>query len=263
MLNVVFEDDTLLVLSKPTGQVVNRSQTTKDAVTLQEELEKYFSTRDFGEGIGGRNGIGGRAGIGRLDSAEPSNSSLGIGGRAGIVHRLDKETSGVLAVAKTEEAFRNLQAQFKEREVEKEYLALVHGRTPREGKIEEPIARHPKVRTRFAVVEGGRPAGTEYKVIEYPLMAGDGGSLSYLRVKPRTGRTHQIRVHLKHIGHPIVSDSIYLSKKQLEKDLAFCPRLFLHAASLSFTHPATGARMRFEADLPEDLQKVISSLRLR
>jgi 23S rRNA pseudouridine1911/1915/1917 synthase len=233
VLNVIFEDDLLLVLSKPAGRVVNRALTTRGETTLQDELEERFGIKD---------------------------PQRGIGGRAGIVHRLDKETSGILIVAKTEEAFRDLQAQFKVRQVDKEYLALVHGEAPREGRIKAPVARNPKNRMKFSVVEGGRKATTEYKLQLKYNSDGGGEVLSFLWVYPLTGRTHQIRVHLKHIDHPIVSDPLYLSKKRLKSDLAFCPRLFLHAASLGFAHPATGARMRFEAELPEDLQKVLSSL---
>src|SRR3989337_2924508 len=121
----MFEDEDLLVLSKPTGQTVNRAETTQNEVTLQDELEKYFGIK---------------------------KSAGGIGGRAGIVRRLDKETSGILVVAKTQAAFEKLQAQFKERVVEKEYLALVHGQTDPEGEITAPIDRHPRFRRRFAVV---------------------------------------------------------------------------------------------------------------
>lgn len=228
MLNIIFEDDYLLVLSKPAGQTVNRAETTQKEITLQDELEKRFGIKDHAQGIGGR---------------------------AGIVHRLDKETSGVLIVAKTQEAFENLQAQFKQRTVDKEYLALVHGETDKEGKIEAPLGRHPKFRMRFAVVPGGRESTTLYER-EAIYQA----KLSFLRIHPLTGRTHQIRVHLKYIGHPVVSDPLYLPPKILKEDLTFCPRLFLHATALSFTHPKTSARMRFEAELPQDLQKVLSTL---
>jgi len=231
VLNVVFEDSFILVLSKSSGQIVNRAKTTKGKVTLQEELEERFGIRE---------------------------SEEGIGGRAGIVHRLDKETSGIILVAKTQEAFENLQAQFKKRQVRKEYLALVHGRAPKSGKIEAPIDRNPRNRMRFAVVVGGRESITEYEVLHY--YAREDESLSLLKIRPLTGRTHQIRVHLKHIGHPVVSDRLYLSRKQFKKDLNFCPRLFLHAFALSFVHPESGARMRFEADLPQDLEAVIESL---
>lgn len=253
-MQIIYEDDSILVISKPAGQVVNRAETTRGEVTLQDELEEYL-------------GIKRRAAPLRQD----------FEGRAGIVHRLDKDTSGVLAVAKTPEAFTNLQAQFKKREVEKGYLALVHGKiegkdgsaefTPRrtagltiKGRIEAPIARNPKNRMKFAVVNGGRRAVTEYEAITYHLSPITNEELSYLRVKPLTGRTHQIRVHLKHIGHPAVSDPLYLSRRQLKEDRQWCPRIFLHAESLGFKHPKTGAWMKFEAELPEDLQKALSTL---
>ncbi len=252
MPKILFEDDQLLVVSKPPGQTVNRAETTANEITLQDELEKYLGVEKSEEGIGSR------AGIGRPDSVEPSNFGHGIGGRAGIVHRLDKETSGILVVAKTLSAFEHLQAQFKAREVDKTYLTLVHGETLREGKIQAPIARHPKFRVRFEVVEGGREASTEYQRAAVYKKGEE--SYSFVEVHPQTGRTHQIRVHFKHLGFPVVSDPLYLSPKRLKQDLLFCPRLFLHAASLSFTHPATGARMRFEDELPADLQKVLSIL---
>ena len=232
VLEVILEDDDLLVLSKPPGQTVNRAETTQNEITLQDELEKYFGIK---------------------------NSEEGIGGRAGTVHRLDKETSGILVVAKTQEAFEKLQAQFKERTVDKEYLALVHGKTDPEGEVRAPIDRHPKFRRRFEVVEGGRESATSYR--REATLKNGGEIYSYLRVHPLTGRTHQIRVHLKHIGFPVVSDPLYLSDRRLKEDLKFCPRLFLHAASLTFTHPASGARMRFEADLPDDLRGALSHLK--
>lgn len=237
MINAIYEDESLLVLSKSAGQTVNRAETTQGEITLQDKLEKYFNIK---------------------------SSEEGIGGRVGIVHRLDKETSGILVVAKTQAAFENLQAQFKNRTVDKEYVALVHGKTDKDGKIGASIGRHPKFRMRFDVVPGGRESTTLYhrealyqtQLPDYPIT-----QLSFLRVHPLTGRTHQIRVHMKHIGHPVVSDPLYLSPKILKQDLTFCPRLFLHAASLSFAHPASGARMRFEAELPKDLQKVLAVLR--
>lgn len=232
-MQIIYEDDSILVVAKPAGQIVNRAETTKGEVTLQEDLEEYFGIKKPEEGIGGR---------------------------AGIVHRLDKDTSGVLVVAKIKEAFADLQAQFKKREVEKEYLALVHGKVKEEGRIDAPIARHPKDRMRFAVVPGGRKAVTEYKVISYQLLAISGEAFSYLRVKPLTGRTHQIRVHFKHIDHPIVADPLYLSRKQLKEDRQWCPRIFLHAESLGFKHPKTGAWVRLEAELPQNLQKALSAL---
>ncbi|HEB13879.1 MAG TPA: RluA family pseudouridine synthase, partial [candidate division WWE3 bacterium] len=160
MLNVVFEDSSILVLSKPSGQIINRAQTTKGKTTLQDELEKRFGIK---------------------------KSEEGIGGRAGIVHRLDKETSGIILVAKTQSAFEALQSQFKEREVRKEYLALVHGKSPKSGSIEAAIDRNPKNRMRFAVVSGGRKSMTEYAVLQYYKHEEE--LLSFLKVKPFTGRS--------------------------------------------------------------------------
>ncbi|NIT04612.1 RluA family pseudouridine synthase [Candidatus Saccharibacteria bacterium] len=231
MLNIIFEDDTLLVLSKPAGQTVNRAQTTRGKVTTQDELEKHFGIESPREGIGGR---------------------------AGIVHRLDKETSGILLVAKTKDAFERLQSQFKRRTVGKEYLALVHGETPVEGTVEAPIARNPKARTRFAVVAGGKPASTSYK--RRGVYRRGGERYSLVNLLPKTGRTHQLRVHMKHTGYPIVSDLLYLSRGRFKEDLKFCPRLFLHAAALSFIHPVSGAKMRIEAELAEDLADVLSEI---
>jgi 23S rRNA pseudouridine1911/1915/1917 synthase len=231
VLNTVFEDSFILVLSKPPGQIVNRAQTTKGKITLQDELEKRFGIK---------------------------KSEEGIGGRAGIVHRLDKGTSGIILVAKTQSAFDRLQSQFKNREVRKEYLALAHGKAPKSGRIKEAIDRNPKNRMRFAVVPGGRKSVTEYETLNYYKHEDD--TLSLIKVKPLTGRTHQIRVHLRHIGHPVVCDRLYLSRRKLRKDQQFCPRLFLHALALSFVHPGSGARMRLEAELPSDLQTVLDSL---
>jgi len=234
-MKVIYEDDSILVLSKPAGQIVNRAETTKGELTLQEELEEHFEIKKPKEGIGGR---------------------------AGIVHRLDKETSGVLVVAKTAKAFTDLQAQFKKREVEKEYLTLVHGKVKeRKGKIEAPIARNPRDRMRFAIVEGGRKATTEYEVIGYQLLGTNGEEFSYVRVRPLTGRTHQIRVHLKHIGHPVISDPLYLSRKRLKVDRQWCPRIFLHAESLGFKHPETSAWVRFEIELSRDLRTAFAGLK--
>jgi 23S rRNA pseudouridine1911/1915/1917 synthase len=234
-MEIIYEDDSVLIVSKPAGQIVNRAETTKGAKTLQDELEERF-------------------GIKRPED--------GVGGRAGIVHRLDKGTSGVLVVAKTEEAFEGLQAQFKQRKVKKEYLTLVRGKVKeKNGRIDAPIGRNPKNRMRFAVVKDGRQAVTEYSLLHYNTTLYDSEEFSYLRVKLLTGRTHQIRVHMKHIGHPVVADPLYLSRKQLKKDRQWCPRMFLHAERLGIKHPETGAWMRFEAELPEDLKSALDYLK--
>ncbi len=168
-----------------------------------------------------------------------------------VVHRLDKDTSGLLIMAKTPEALENLQSQFKNREVIKKYLALVHGEvTPPEGIINAPIGRNPFNRQHFGVFPGGRESYTSYRTYKayktYPL----------LDLTQKTGRTHQIRVHLKYLGYPIVADPVYGGRKNLQADLKFCPRLFLHATYLKIKHPETGEVLEFNSPLPEDLNRI-------
>lgn len=223
---IVFEDKYILVLEKPAGMVVNRAETTKER-TIQDWLENYLKIKD-----------------------------RGIGDRAGIIHRLDKETSGVLAVAKTQKAFENLQSQFKQRKVNKKYLALAHGKVePREGIIEAPISRSPFNRKKFGVFLGGRPAKTKYRVVRYL-----GPYYTLLELSPETGRTHQIRVHLKYIGHPVVGDEKYAGRKTARADRQWCPRLFLHASCLSFIHPKTRKKIDFFSKTPRDLENVLRKI---
>ena len=227
-VKIIFEDDNLLVVDKPAGMVVNRAETTRGEETVEDWLRQNFQFSIF-------------------------NFQLL---RSGIVHRLDKETSGLLLIAKTPEAFANLQSQFKNRQVKKKYLALVHGKVvPEEGEIKAPIGRLPWNRERFGVVPGGREAVTKYKVVRY---YGNGSWVfTLLELSPLTGRTHQIRVHLKYIGFPIVGDSFYAGRKRAREDRKFCPRVFLHASYLSFTHPESGEKLEFKLDLPEDLAKAL------
>lgn len=228
---VIFEDGEVLVLDKPAGMVVNRAKSVKEE-TVQDFLEKKLK-------IKGR----------------------GIGDRAGIVHRLDKETSGILLVAKTQKAFEVLQEQFKKRKVEKKYLALVHGRvepSDSEGEIEAPVGRLAWSRERFGVFPGGRAAKTYYKKVG-DYKKGD-RAFSLIEAKPETGRTHQIRVHLKYLGHPVVADEFYAGRKTAREDRKWCPRLFLHASAISFTHPKTGKKVSFSLPLPKELEKALSTL---
>lgn len=168
-----------------------------------------------------------------------------------VAHRLDKGTSGVIVLAKTDIAHDALTKQFEERKVRKLYIALVHGiMHTGSGILSEPIMRNPKIGNRFVVGSGGRSAITEWKIIK------KFDKYSLLEVRPMTGRTHQIRVHLKHLGHPIVSDYLY-GGKQYREDVKWCPRLFLHAKSLEFTHPGTGERVTFESELPNELEDVL------
>lgn len=240
---VVFEDGEILVLDKPAGMVVNRAQSVKGE-TVQDWVEKKWQMADS-----------------RWQMEEKSDFVR----RSGVVHRLDKETSGLLIVAKTEKAFKNLQKQFKERRVEKRYLALVHGKVePKEGEIRAPVGRLPWQRKKFGVIAGGRRARSEYKVISNWLPALPADRLvignkkeefSFLELKPKTGRTHQLRVHLKFWGYPIVADDKYAGRKRSRQDREWCPRLFLHACFLAFTHPKTGKRVKFSSPLPSDLKK--------
>ena len=237
---IISEDESILVLNKSAGMVVNRAKTTKEA-TVQDWLEDYLR-------IKGR----------------------GIGERAGIVHRLDKETSGILLVAKTQKAFEDLQNQFKQRKVEKRYLALVHGKVePKEGRIEAPISRNPFDRKKFGVFLDGRSAKTKYEILRYYDMPASRdsfgmeilGKFSLLKLMPETGRTHQIRVHFKYINHPVVGDKKYAGRKTARKDRQWCPRQFLHASYLSFTHPKTGKKVEFSSKLPRKLEEVLKTLK--
>ncbi len=175
----------------------------------------------------------------------------GIGGylRPGIVHRLDKDTSGLMVVAKTESAHIHLSRQLKDRAMAKGYLALTQGRIPTsEGTIDAPLGRHPVHRKRIAVVTSGRTARTDYRVLQHFNDA------TYLDVNLHTGRTHQIRVHMAHLGHPLVGDAVYGHKHPLLQ------RHFLHAHKLAFTHPATGEWVDFTAPLPDDLSELLELL---
>jgi len=227
---IVFEDGEILVLEKPAGMVVNR------ATSVKEETVQDWVARNFQFPI--------------------SNDQLL---RNGIVHRLDKETSGLLLVAKTPEAFENLQKQFKERVVKKRYLALVHGKVePVEGEVAVPVGRLPWNREKFGVIPGGREAKTRYKTIRNLIIRNS--QFTLVELYPETGRTHQIRVHLKYLGHPVVADSTYAGRKTARGDRSFCPRLFLHASFLCFKHPKSGEWLEFESELPNDLQKVLAHL---
>ena len=182
----------------------------------------------------------------------------GVGGvlRPGIVHRLDRGTSGLMVVAKSDAAHRALSAQFASRSVEKEYLALVLGVPKRKtGEIAAPIGRDPVHRRRMSVkAPRGREARSRYEVVEAF------GAAALLRVRIFTGRTHQVRVHLASIGHPVAGDATYGGRRALPPGLAL-ERPALHAARLAFAHPETGARLEFTSPLPPDLQAALDALR--
>ncbi len=222
-LDIVYEDDVLLVIDKPAGMVVHPGAGHTSGTLVNAVLAHC-----------------------------PQITDVGGAGRAGIVHRLDKDTSGLLLIAKDDATHAALQRQFKRRQVAKTYLALVEDQVqPREGIIEAPVGRDKRQRKKMAVVHRGRKAQTTYRVIEYFA------NHTLLEVRPHTGRTHQVRVHLAWLGYPIVGDPVYGRRRQrLLKS-----RHFLHAARLRFTHPATGEEVEFEASLPPELGAVLVQLR--
>jgi len=227
---ILFEDQALFVINKPSGWIVNDAATAKSQPVLQSWLDQ-----------------------------KPYPLSKSREHRSGIVHRLDKETSGVLIVAKTASAMTFLQQEFKARTVSKTYTALVHGQPqPGEGSVSLPIARLPWNRHRFGIVPGGRPALTYYQT--QSVFRRDNQTFSLLSLEPKTGRTHQLRVHLQHLRCPIVSDPLYAGRKTARQDRAWCPRLFLHAAEITFRHPTSHRLRTFQSPLPTDLAQALSTL---
>ena len=224
-LPVVYEDESVLVIDKPAGLVVHPGSGNWSGTMMNALLHHAPAL----EGVP----------------------------RAGIVHRLDKDTSGLLVVAKTLEAQTALVRQMQARSVERIYLAIVHGVVPYSGHVEAPIGRDPKQRTRMAVVPGGRAALTRYR----PLETFTGATL--LECTLATGRTHQIRVHLHSIRHPLVGDPVYRrgGGPPLAPALADFTRQALHATRLSFEHPSSGERVAFESPLPPDLKALLKALR--
>jgi 23S rRNA pseudouridine1911/1915/1917 synthase len=218
-LRIAYEDETMLIVDKPAGLVVHPSA-----------------------GHGGGTLVNALLGRSR-DRGEPLGSIAGVG-RPGIVHRLDKETSGLIVVAKTDAAQGSLMRQFGERTIEKEYLALVRGTAPApRGRVEAPIGRDPRDRQRMAVVAGGRESATEYEQI------GQGSGYALLSLRPLTGRTHQIRAHLAYLGLPIAGDLRYGGGE----GPGGLRRQFLHASRLGLERPLDGARLRAWSALPDDL----------
>ncbi len=236
-LDIVYEDDALIVVDKASGMVVHPGAGNPTG-TLANALLHHFQR------------------ISRRDTIRP-----------GIVHRLDKATSGLLVVAKSERVHELLAEQFKRRKVEKEYLALLHGRLEkREGVIDLAVGRDPWARTRISTrSRRARPALTQYRVIR--SLCGGGTTFSYVRVTLHTGRTHQVRVHFQSLGHPVVGDGTYgeradqkIKEDHLLQAVRGLGRHFLHATLLSFEHPGSGQRVRFESPLPEDLEELLSIL---
>jgi len=219
-LNIIYEDNDLLVIDKPAGLPIHPAPG-HYSHTLVNAILSY------------------------VPGLPESDDSL----RPGIVHRLDKDASGVMVVAKNSVAQANLINQFKTRSVVKAYLALVKGHlTPEEGVIEAPIGRDPRNRKRMAVVAEGKEARTNYHVVKYI------GDYTLVEVRPETGRTHQIRVHLSAIGYPVVGDPVYGVKS------SYLSRPFLHACRLGFKLPSTGEYKEFTSNLPPDLEQALESV---
>jgi 23S rRNA pseudouridine1911/1915/1917 synthase len=229
-LNVVYEDETLLVIDKPAGLVVHPAVGNWSGTLMNGLLHRYPRIADVP--------------------------------RAGIVHRLDKETSGLMVVAKTLEAHCFLVDSLQRREISRKYLALVEGRFVSGGMVDEPIGRHPVDRKKMAVVRNGKHALTHYRIRQRYL------AHTLLDVKLETGRTHQIRVHMAHIRHPIVGDPVYAGRKRIPKGLdeetiavlARFPRQALHARRLGLQHPMTGEEMAWEAPVHDDMQALLDQL---
>lgn len=220
-LNILYEDDTLMVINKPVGLIVHPGAGNPDK-TLVNALLHYA----------------------------PELSTLP---RAGIIHRIDKDTSGLLIIARTLPAHTALVKMMQARDIHREYRALVLGQMISGGTVNAPIGRHPSLRTKMAVISNGKPAITHYRVLTRFAKH------TLLSVKLETGRTHQIRVHFAHIGHPVVGDSVYGKRGNEDKVLTLSHQA-LHAYRLSLTHPVTHEKLTWTAPMPEDMMMLINKL---
>ncbi|MCP3026191.1 RluA family pseudouridine synthase [Halobacillus sp. A5] len=221
-LDIIYEDSDVIVVNKPSGMVVHPAAGHEHGTLVNALL---YHCND----LSGINGVE----------------------RPGIVHRIDKDTSGLLMVAKNDRAHESLVKQLMDKSVERKYVAIVHGTISHEyGTIDAPIGRDPKDRQRMAVVDGGREAVTHFQVLEHF------NDFSYVECKLETGRTHQIRVHMRYINHPLAGDPKYGPRKTLDID-----GQALHAKSLGFTHPGTGEWKLFEAEPPNEFNRTLDELR--
>ncbi len=229
-LDVIHADEHILIINKQAGMVVHPAAGNPDG-TLQNALLHF----------------------------DPELARIP---RAGIVHRLDKDTSGIMVVARSLKAHASLVRQLQERSMSRIYETLVHGLTPRQGRVEAAIGRHPRVRQRMAVVRGGKPAVTHYRVLR------QFGHFTHLEVSLESGRTHQIRVHMQHIDFPLVGDPVYgrrLAKRielplELRETIETFPRQALHARRLSLLHPTDGREVGYETPLPDDLAGLLRAV---
>ncbi|MGR9099891.1 MAG: 23S rRNA pseudouridine(1911/1915/1917) synthase RluD [Gammaproteobacteria bacterium] len=230
-LDIVYEDGSLLIVNKPAGLVVHPAAGNWDGTLLNALLHH-----------------------------DPVLNTLP---RGGIVHRIDKDTSGLLMIAKTLQAHKRLVEQLQAREIRREYLAVIQGRMTAGGKVDEPIGRHPIDRKRYAVRENGKAAVTHYRIVERF------SDYTLIQAKLETGRTHQIRVHMAHIHYPLLGDPVYGGRfkmprgcgERLEKELRSFRRQALHAAKLGLAHPVTGEYCEWSVDMPEDMRRLLEALR--
>ena len=256
MMHILYEDNDLAVINKPPGVVSNNAQS-----VIGQTIQQWWKSR-----------------LDQSSKIDPANELIPKGFdcygntpeeifylRGGVAHRLDKDTSGVMLLAKNPGCLLNLLHQFKNHSIKKVYHCLVYGRlTQAAGTINLPLARNPKNKQKITVSLDGRLAETAYKLLKiYRLpVAIDQNQdfLSYLECRPKSGRMHQIRVHLAYMGHPLVSDAKYAGRKRVRRDLAWCPRQFLHASSITFIHPRTEKKLEVIAPLPTDLQHALEQL---
>lgn len=251
-LDIVFEDEFLAVINKPAGMVVHPGAGVRSG-TLANAIAWHFGQRVSSPSVGSPHVSKG--------SSQPTDAPENAD-RVGIVHRLDKDTSGLIVVAKDEETHEALAEQFRDRNVEKKYVALVHGKVAENsGKIDRPIARDRWHRTKMTVAANGRHALSLWKVRERFE------KFTLLEVDIKTGRTHQIRVHLASINHPVVGDSTYnegrdntIADPEIKKAVEKLGRFFLHAERLAFTHPKTGERISLNCELPPELAQLLTTL---
>lgn len=226
-IETLLEDESIIVLNKPAGLVVNRSQTFS-GTTVQDIVEENEFVAD--------------------------ESDEDFSNRSGVVHRLDKDTSGVLIIAKTSAAFNNLLEQFKERKIHKEYRAVVLGHAPEPiFQVDAPVKRNPRNRMKMAIVLDGRESRTDFERLATATC--DGTKYTLLTARPVTGRTHQIRIHLAALGLPVAHDSLYCTRHEFELTSGHFSRLMLHAYKITFTHPTTGEQVTVEAPIPPEFTK--------
>lgn len=274
LVPILFEDDDLVIIAKPGNIVTNRAKSVSE-----ETLQDWFAQRQQGQNWP----EGWQRQLPEDFSDEYGTPEEIYAERQGMVHRLDKATSGAMVFAKHPGSLLNLLTQFGRHQVHKEYLALTHGKfRVEEGTLNLPLGRSRFDRQKFTVDINGRQAVTQYKVektfnqLDWSKLTMEIGEsaknlqdnarlyeagFALVRCLPKTGRTHQIRVHLSHEHHPIVGDVKYIGRRRAKLDPIWCPRQFLHAEVLEFIHPRTGQTVKFIAPLPEDLSRVLSYLR--